>query len=839
MKLQTKLALALVPLIVLSLLALGGVGYIKLRETATERTLREMNTLLEQLDRSVRATLATTQANLEFFARSDMLRRYVLTEDETARYSLLQLPLLKLFASYQGVYPDYYEIRLLLPDGYEDTRSTHGAIPNSTEHEADAPWFRALRDAPEDTVLTLFRNPDNQQMALLAARKLRFRDPAQDPLLAQPVLRGYLLITVSLDFLARHVAYNRIGTNGVIFYTDDEGTVLFHPRPNWVGTKLAPELFAALRRAAADGKPLTAEVEGVKLLFQGRQLRRSLFLFAGLPQQELLSASRELGRLVAGITVLTIAVTVSLLILLLRYLVVQPVRNLSRAALEIGRGNLAVPVEVRTRDELGELGRAFREMADNLARSSEQIRQMAFYDPLTGLPNRLLFRQHFDYTMAQLRRDDRLAALLFLDIDNFKWVNDTLGHQAGDDFLKEIARRICRAVRQQDLIVRGNETGETEEVIARLGGDEFLILLKALKEPGAAGTVAARILQHLGEPLRVAGQEFHVTGSIGIAYYPLDGETVDVLLKNADIAMYEAKQSGKNNYQFYSGAMKATALRRLDLEQRLRHALEEERLALWYQPILDLQRGRVVGAEALLRWHDPELGEIPPGDFIPLAAETGLLVPITAWVLKEACRQNRAWQQAGLERLSVAVNLAGVEFDRARIHESIAAALRETGLDPTWLVLELTEAAVFSARDRAARILADLKALGVRIALDDFGSGYSSLNELRRWPVDGLKIDRSFLVDLPADPASVAIAASIVAIARNLGLTVTAEGVETSAQRDLLEKLGCHFAQGFWFSPAVPPQAFPALLTELARNHAARSELPRAGTAPAVSLRVG
>lgn len=832
MKLQTKLSLALAPLIVLSLLTLGWIGYIKLRDTATERTLREMQTLLDQLGHNVQTTIAATQANLELFSRSDMLRRYVLTADETARYSLLQPTLLKQFASYQDAYPDYYEVRLLLPDGYEDTRSTHGVIPNVTEEEADTPWFRELREAPEDTVLNLLRNPDDQRMVLLAARKLRFRDPSLDPLLAQPVLRGYLVITMSLDFLVRQVESNRVGVNGSIFYTDDRGTVLFHPQRDRVGTTLAPELFAALRRAVANGEPLNAEVDGVKLLFQGRRLQQRLFLFAALPHQELLSASRELGRLVASITLLSIVITVSLLVLLLRYLVIRPVRELGRAALEIGQGNLLTPIETRTRDELGDLARAFREMAGNLARSDEQIRQLAFYDPLTGLPNRLLFKQHFDYAMARVRRDGRLVALLFLDIDNFKWVNDTLGHQVGDDFLKEMARRICRAVRQEDLIVRGGVAAETDDVIARLGGDEFLILLKALQDPRAAGTVAARILRHLGEPLLLADHEFHVTGSIGIAYYPLDGDTVDALIKNADVAMYEAKQSGKNNYRYYSDAMKATTLRRLDLEARLRHAVEHERLSLHYQPILNLKDGRVVGVETLLRWRDPEIGDIAPGEFIPLAEENGLILPITAWVLREACRQNRAWQQAGLTGLFVSVNVSGVDLKQANVHEVITAALRETGLEPEGLTVELTEAALMSARDRAAPILEDIKALGVRIVLDNFGSGYSSLDRLRRFPIDGLKIDRGFLANPPADGGDAAIGdaaivATIVAIARNLELTVTAQGVETLAQREWLEGLGCDFAQGFWFSPAVSPETLPGLLPELAPNDAARSKPPQ------------
>ncbi len=817
MKLQAKLLLVVIPLIVLPLLTVGWIGYTQLRDTATERTLKEMTTLLDQLSLNIQDRLQTAEANLDLFSRSFILQRYLLTGDEGQRYALLQPTLLNLFRSYQQAYPEYHEIRVLLPDGYEDTRVSRGNIPNLTDDEHDTPYFQALSQSTAEVYSSFFRNPDNDRIALLVAKPLRLRDPSTDPILAQPLLRGYLAITIDLGFMERQVQDSRIGASGSIFFTDDEGTLLFDRDHGAVGQRLPADLFATLRQAAERREVVKVKLDGEPTLLEGRRLHPGLFLFACLPEHELLVASQQLGRLMAGITIIAILITVILIIVFLKHLLVDRIRKLAQAALDIGEGRSPTPIPGDTEDEIGELAHSLQEMAGKLGRSRARIQHMAFYDNLTGLPNRLMFRQQLEHAMAHTLRSNKPLALLFLDIDNFKWVNDTLGHETGDLFLKGVADVLVSAVRNEDKITR-EFADPIERIVARQGGDEFLILLQDLNAPYDAGHVASRILSFLARPLRVAGHEFHVTGSIGVTLYPGDGEDIDSLIKNADIAMYEAKQRGKNNYQYFSVTLKEAALHRVDMEMRLRRALEHQEFRLHYQPQLDAATGRVLGFEALLRWEDPEKGMVWPDTFIPIAEESGLIIPITAWVLREACRQNREWRDAGLGALSVAVNVSGIDVTRSDVHLVVADALRATGLDPSALMVELTETCVMSAQAKAAQMLAAIKKLGVRVALDDFGTGYSSLNYLRQFSIDELKIDRSFVALLPDEAGNAAIVTTIIAIARNLNLRVTAEGVETEAQLKFLQAAACDFVQGFLFSSAVPAAAVPALLDELQRR---------------------
>ena len=446
-----------------------------------------------------------------------------------------------------------------------------------------------------------------------------------------------------------------------------------------------------------------------------------------------------------------------------------------------------------------------------LRQSEEELRRLAFHDPLTGLPNRLLIKDHLGYALPRARRTGRPLALLFLDLDNFKWVNDTMGHPVGDALLEAVAGRLTAALRRQDVTVRF-DAADASEIVARLGGDEFLVLLQDFADPYDAGRVAQRLLDVVAKPITLAGQEFRTTASIGIAVYPGDGDGVDDLLRSADMAMYHAKEQGKGRYEYCSEAMREAALQRLKIETRLRKALDEDRLQLHYQPQLEAATGRVLGFEALLRWDDPEMGKVAPATFIPLAEESGLIVRITAWAVREACRQTKAWQDAGLGRLRVSVNVSGVDIGRSDLRRVVAGALEETGLDSACLEVELTETSVMAARDAAGAVLQGLKELGVGVSLDDFGTGYSSLNSVRRFPLDELKIDRAFLSMLPRSRDDAVLVSTIIAIARTLGLSVVAEGVETREQLEFLQRAGCDTVQGFLVSPAIPPQAVPGLL---------------------------
>jgi diguanylate cyclase (GGDEF)-like protein/PAS domain S-box-containing protein len=453
-------------------------------------------------------------------------------------------------------------------------------------------------------------------------------------------------------------------------------------------------------------------------------------------------------------------------------------------------------------------------------RAEEQIRFLAYHDSLTGLANRASFRQRLQSSIEVARREQHSIAVLYLDIDHFKRINDTLGHTAGDALLCGIADRLVECVRKSDCVARSNDS----TMVSRLGGDEFSILLDGISDPQDAARVARRFNISLARPIHVEGREIGVSVSIGIAIWPQDGPEAELLLRNADIAMYSAKESGRNGFQFYSRSLNSHALERLELEARLRRALESHRISVHYQPQWDMRSRRITGCEALARWNEPGFGFVPPSEFVPLAEETGLIARLCEEVLRSACRQLRAWHDAGHTGLSCAVNLSPRQFKDDRLVDWIEDVLRESGLDPRALELEITESALIYSGDIAARQLARLRALGVRITLDDFGTGYSSLSYLQRFPVSSVKIDRSFVSGIGSDPGATGIVATIASMTDSLGLRIVAEGVETDAQLRFLLERGCTEAQGALFSPALPPDELTALLQSHRSDGSRRSE---------------
>src|SRR5215471_3765434 len=432
-------------------------------------------------------------------------------------------------------------------------------------------------------------------------------------------------------------------------------------------------------------------------------------------------------------------------------------------------------------------------------RAEEQVKHLAFHDSLTGLPNRLLFNDRLRVAMVHANRYREKLAVLFLDIDRFKVINDSLGHSIGDDLLRRVAERVGGCIRQEDTI-------------ARLGGDEFTVLLPGIARHEDAATIANKILEAVRLPFFIEHRELFITTSIGVTVYPADGTDPETLVRNADTAMYRAKEQGRDNYQLYAPQMNSRALERLSLEGRLRQALQNRELVLHYQPLVELASGQLIGAEALLRWQHPELGLIPPGDFIPIAEVSGLIVPIGQWVLWTACAQAKKWHDSGYPGLTVAVNLSSRQFQQAVLVFQVTEALQSSELPPDCLDLEITESNAMQNAELSISALWDLKNLGVRLSMDDFGTGYSSLNYLRRFPIDRIKIDQSFVRDVTRNPDDAAIAAAIIAMAHSLKLTTVAEGVETEEQLEFLREQRCDEMQGYLFSPPVPAPKFQEFL---------------------------
>ncbi|MDP2811151.1 MAG: EAL domain-containing protein [Rhodocyclaceae bacterium] len=433
-------------------------------------------------------------------------------------------------------------------------------------------------------------------------------------------------------------------------------------------------------------------------------------------------------------------------------------------------------------------------------RTEERIHHLAYYDALTGLPNRSLFFKLVDQALVEAQRNRMHGALLFIDLNRFKPINDTLGHGVGDRLLQQVGTRLRASLRDED-------------VVARLGGDEFVAALFDITRREHAGIVAQKLLAAFDTPFMIDGHELKLGAAIGISIYPQDGSDTENLLRLADIAMYRAKQGGQDGYAYYSREMNQKALDRLKIESGLRRALERDELVLHYQPKVDIASGRITGAEALVRWRHPEQGMVPPGEFIPVAEESGLVVQIGAWVLDAACAQANRWRKAGLPPTKIAVNLSAREFAPA-LSQRMLAVLQRHHLPPEWLELEITESMLTHSTEGVIAMMHELANLGVNLSLDDFGTGFSSLSYLKRFPIDTLKIDRSFITGIPDDTNDCAIAGAIIGMSKQLRHRVIAEGVETAEQLAYLDSLGCDEFQGYLFSPPVPAEQFEAMLRE-------------------------
>jgi diguanylate cyclase (GGDEF)-like protein/PAS domain S-box-containing protein len=443
-----------------------------------------------------------------------------------------------------------------------------------------------------------------------------------------------------------------------------------------------------------------------------------------------------------------------------------------------------------------------KDAENHLARIGKQMVHLtheAEHDPLTGLPNRLLLNDRINQAIALAHRHAGKVAVLFLDLDGFKHINDSLGHSIGDKLLRSVAERLLSCIRSPDTVCRN-------------GGDEFIIVLQEMEQPNQAATTARRLLKAVSDVHKIGELDLHVTASVGVSIYPNDGPDAEALIKNSDTAMYQAKASGRKTFQFFAPEMNASAVERQSIEEDMRHALEHREFALHYQPIVNVKNGEVVGAEALIRWAHPTRGPLPPMKFIPVAEETGLILPIGAWVLQEACRQAQSWKDAGLHTGRMAVNVSAIQFRDENFLDDLFSVLKETGLDPHSLELEVTESVLMKNAEVAATILTAIRDIGIQVSIDDFGTGYSSLSYLRKFPIDSLKIDQSFLHKIHVAPDDSIIVSSIIGMGRNIGLRVIAEGVETAEELSFLKANDCDEAQGYYFSRPVPAEEFVKLL---------------------------
>ncbi len=627
---------------------------------------------------------------------------------------------------------------------------------------ADRGYFTDQRENDLLSVGVSLQDPDTGEWTMRFGRRLET---------ATGEFAGVALLTVDADFFVSGYEVEKLGNAGVLGILGTDG--LFRARRTGDVVAYGEEVdYATAMRGADEAETGVALVEnpwdGVTRYTSARQLYDlPLTVVVGLSRAEQLARTDADAR-----TYVWRAAAASLGLILV-------VAALGRLSLQLALSRK----------------RAVQEQVEH----AKQVEYLAYHDGLTGLPNRSLFSKLLQQGILQARRHDRQLAVLFLDLDRFKHINDTLGHEAGDQLLQEVATRLRACVRESDTA-------------ARLGGDEFVVMLPELAEATYAGAVAQKMISMLARPFVLLGQEFRVTGSVGIATHPQDGADEQTLTKNADIAMYKAKEMGKNNYQFYSEEMNSESLERLTLESSLRRALEHHEFVLFYQAKRDLASGLVTGMEALLRWQHPDLGMVPPMKFLPVAEQSGLIASIGKWVLRTACAQNVAWQRAGMPALSMAVNLSALQFFDAHLVDDVTSILAATGMDPKLLELEITEGMLMQDVARTLRILTALKKIGVRIAVDDFGIGYTTLTSLQQFPLDTIKIDRTFIRDVANVAEDKALTEAIIAMGKSLSVTVVAQGVETKAQVDFLREHACDELQGFYFNRPVAASEFADVL---------------------------
>ncbi len=577
--------------------------------------------------------------------------------------------------------------------------------------------------------------------------------------------------------------------------TMTDGSVVHLSKPMQIGDEVLGVVHLGLSRTSTDALIGTSHRRLGNLIEQG--LRWNLYTV-----------------LVTALVLIALAVVVANR--LARNLT-DPIRKLARLAGQIGHGTYPEELQLSRNDEIAELADSFNEMSRNLQQTTEAMRHMAYHDSLTGLPNRAMFQELLSQAVRSAVRHEDMGALMFVDLDHFKRINDTLGHQAGDALLCQMAKRLDGVLRSTDVLAYSSHD---ESQLARLGGDEFTVLLPRIRDSFSAALVAQRLLEVLGQPSTIENRSVVVTASIGITIFPTDAADTDELLKNADMALYHAKDAGRNTYHYFVESMNESAVRKLELESELRRALENEEFELYYQPQVNSDGDRIVGAEALIRWHHSEHGLVSPGEFIPVAEETGIIGPIGDWVMDRACRDAARWRENGFSDVYVSVNVSAVQFRKPSFVEDVATALEAAGLEPQALHIELTESSLMQDEAAAERVLATLQELGVEVWMDDFGTGYSSLSYLRRYPFRGVKIDYSFVRDIVEDPDDRAIASAIIAMANSLRINVTAEGVESENQVELLQQERCHRLQGFLFGRPMPAAE---LVTMLQRASAATS----------------
>ncbi|HVK99535.1 MAG TPA: EAL domain-containing protein [Dongiaceae bacterium] len=842
MKLGIGIKLGLL-LSIFSVLAAGFTGYYSFSESRTllvKAAEQELLTSTQVIGRSFTQMLNESADNVRLLASLPAARAVFRPVRGFTNRAEAEDVLANIFNSSLALHPEYFQIRLIEANnhGLERVRvdrnsdGLHRVASDDMQEKAHYPYvYQTLRLPPGAVFISrIFINHETGIHLGVNKPTLQVATAVLDE---QGTKLGLVVINIDLNGLFYLLQTDLPGDMN-LYLTNNEGDFLIHPNASKAfgfdrGQRMqiqtlyphAAALINGERESMVfrlheyhDSKPLERNQAAALIRLSFGELAPERFVLLGLsrPLPAIFAGTDELGRTIIQI-IIAFSLCAVVLSALITRAVAQPLQMMVRAVQRFSKGHVMGELPVRSTDEIGLLARAFsdmegmlREHLDSLHEKEVHLHHIAQHDHLTNLPNRLLLFDRLQQVIVKSHRSPQPVAVIFIDLDRFKDINDSLGHAVGDELIRQVSRRLRSLVRDEDTV-------------ARLGGDEFIVVLEQIQDPGAVVMVAQKLLAQLQNPLRVGERDLYVTASLGISLFPQDGSDPETLVRNADAAMYRSKAEGRNSFHFYTEDMTEQALSRVQLETELRQALEQNQFRLHYQPQVDLQSGAIVGLEALVRWQHPHLNLLGPNHFIPLAEDTGLIEPIGAWVLREACSQMKRWRDAGLNPGRVAVNLSGKQLRRKELVAGVLQVLDETGCEAAWLELEVTESMFMERAGEAAASLQAFRTLGVELAIDDFGTGYSSLSYLKHLPVSKLKIDRSFTLNVPDAPDDKAITRAIIALASSLGLKTLAEGVETEAQRAFLQAEGCCEMQGYLFSRPLPPSDLERLL----RDHASRT----------------
>jgi len=815
MHLKPKIVLVFLPVIVVQILVLLIPLFLTYQDYISEQVKGQIKDSTEQVQTALNNQIAAIEADSSIFAHSLILERYLRTEDESIRFNIMHQVLLKEFATFMHAHPEYIEISLIMADGYEEVSLVNDNIINLTDEEQDTSYFKHIAASVANFEVSSMLNPDTNQWVLVAARKVFQKSLIEQSGSTKATVMGYLIVKTSFDFIDYLFKHNSLIDNGFMILSDVNGT----PITMKVNDDFSTDKQLKVLSENGHSKQLkisTWSLDNESYIVGHKKLTDELLYSIGWPESELDKLFTSIGYTSLQNSLIVICFSGLIFFFILNKLLVSPILQLSLSAKRMGQGDNHWSFQSEANDELTELAHTIKDMGQGLLQEKQKVHEIAYQDSLTHLPNRRQFISELEHQYCGHDADLPDIALLFLDLDGFKQVNDTCGHETGDQVLIIFAERLKQVLRADENL--GYGVNSIKHQIARLGGDEFTILLKGVTHRNTAGRIAERILNTFANPIVIADQEFSIGVSIGISLAAENGDNAVELLKNADTAMYNAKMQGKNTYRFFSKTAALKSLKVLQIKEDLRRAINSNELKVVYQPQICTATGKMLGCEALVRWNQPGTGWVSPDVFIPIAEESGLIIPLGKWVLREACQQIKQWQSMGYPVVRVSVNVSCVQLAREDMYQVVQGCLSETGLSAALLTVEVTESSILQGSDSIVQ-LEQLQSAGIRIALDDFGTGYSSLSALRGLPINELKIDKSFITDLSSGKDGEAIVSAIIAMAHQLGLQIVAEGVETFAELNFLEQTNADIIQGYYFSKPLNENDFIAFLLDNANTN--------------------